>query len=196
MLALIAPLMILLAGSGDPLYGEGDYCVPKDVKTYQIYEGGESKGFGGVRYWGEDGWLNENRPKVEEMRQHKSQAEIVFDRPWSPARPERITLTSSFRFDLEMQTDRKARLKQGWKNAGYVSEGGIYILEKELAKVQQALALANRPAEEAPMPVLKGSDVIEGAATPGLVRQFWLHGLILVGGLGVLSVLVKLYFLP
>ncbi len=195
MVLFIAPMVILLAGTGDALYGNCEFCVPADVNTYEVYERNTLVGCGGVRYKGEGDWLKDSTPRIEKLRAHGSQVEVVYDRPWDPRAPETITLTARYHFKLERRTARKARVEKGWRDAGFVLEGGTYILQTELEKLRYALEKANQPTEDPPPPILKGSDVIESPPVPGLTRQFWLHGLILVGGLAVLGVLTKTFFL-
>lgn len=195
MVMAIAPLLLLMLGQGDALFGSGDLCVPADVNTYEVFEGGVSKGFGGVRYRGEEDWLADNTPKVVEMREHKLQVEVVYDRPWDPVKPETLTLTSRCAFTIERRSARLDRLKTGWANAGYVVENGVYVRAQELEKIRTALAMAAQAAQPPAQPVLTGAETLEGTASPGLVRQFWLHALILVGGAALLAALVRAFFL-
>lgn len=185
-------MLSLAASTGSHLFGTPPNGVPEDADTYLVTMQDSEPFHAGVEVF-EDGkwrWAEGRSPDFGKA----VQVRLYPDTPWAPV-PPKDTWVSRISLDRERESQRRERLRQGWLDAGYqfVGEGKIPILSTEIAKIEEAHRIDEARARPAEAAQLIPMDQDTPPPPPGFLKQFWVHGAVLLAGLVLIVLIAKAY---
>ena len=126
---------------------------------------------------------------------------VERDTPWEP---KSVTIKGADVKDVvsERPRERQRRLRQGWTDAGYTEVNGRYYRTEEVGLANRAREMAGvKESAEAPPapddapevdnPPAAPVQTTPEAQPPGFVRQWWMHGALVLAALVLIGVVVK-----
>jgi hypothetical protein len=167
--------------------------ISKDVHTFWVVlQGSDERIHCAIQEKGK--YLKHSSPTIGDNQKFVS-IQLLPDYPWLWSDSKTVS-RRTVEIGIEQEMQRKVRLKEGWKLAGFecvqTPGSAVYVTSEEADYARRAqrmenevtFDLINPPAQE-----ILANTVVDTAQTPGFLKQWGGHILVIVVG-GVLLVLV------